>query len=388
MLKYALKGNIILPDRVLTAGVVLVEGEEIADVLSQGERLPEKEADFRDFGQKLISPGLIDIHLHGAAGKDVMDCDLESLEQIALHQARCGVTGFLGTSVSSSLELLLRAIKSIRDAAQLPMPSEILGVHIEGPFLSRERKGAQDPSFIRGMSEEEVQKIIQAVRGLKTIVSIAPEVNMNEKFIKTLKENGLVVSIGHSDATYQKALESFEKGISHATHLYNAMSGYHHRDPGVVGAVFDSPGVTAEVIADGVHLHPSALRLVLARKSVDSVCLITDSIKAAGMGDGVYTMGNLEIEVKGNEARLRESGVLAGSVLTMNRAVRNVVEWTDLPLHQVINLASLNPARVLGLEDKWGSIQRGKYANFTIFNEDFEVVETILRGRTVLKKKN
>ncbi|GAF99585.1 unnamed protein product, partial [marine sediment metagenome] len=262
----AFKGKVVLPDKVLEGGVVVIEGEKISGVYPPGYNLLENEINFIDFEDNFISPGLVDLHLHGASGKDVMDLKIESLSKIAFHQASCGVTGFLGTTTSSSLESILRAVETVKKAAKLRLPSDLLGVHIEGPFLSKRKKGAQDPSFIREIIKEEIHLLIQAVSGLKTIISMAPEVGNNMSFIKVLKENDIMVSIGHSDATYEQALESFKEGISHATHLFNAMSKFHPREPGVVGAVFDSPEITAEVIADGVHIHPSALRLALVRK--------------------------------------------------------------------------------------------------------------------------
>jgi len=386
MLKTVLKGNVILEDKILSGGAVVIEGEKISGVFPQEHKFPDKEINYFDYVDKFISPGLIDLHLHGALGKDVMDADVESLNQIAFHQAECGVTGFLAGTTSSSLDSILKAVEAVKKAAELPQPSEILGVYIEGPFLNQERKGAQDPDFIRGISQEDIDVLIEATRGLSTVICIAPEVNNNMSFIKTLREKGIIVAIGHSDATYQQALDSFKQGITHATHLFNAMSGYHHREPGVAGAVFDSPEVTAEVIADGINLHPSAVRLAVARKGEDKICLITDSLKAAGLGDGIYQMGNLEFEVKGAEARLKESGVLVGSVMTLNKAVKNVIGWTRIKKNQGVNMASLNPARVLGLDDEIGSIQKGKYANLAIFDTEFNVVETIRRGQFVLKK--
>lgn len=384
MKKTALKGNIILQDKVLYGGVVVIEGERILGVYPQRQKISEKELNFIDFGDNFVSPGLINLHIHGALGKDVMDCEIESLKQIAFHQARHGVTGFLGTTTTSSSDTFLKAVETIKKGTKLQWPSELLGVHVEGPFLNYKRTGAQDPSYVREMSEEEMKLLIESVRGLKTILSMAPEVGNNVSFIKVLRESGIIISIGHSDATYQQALESFKEGISHATHLFNAMSGYHHREPGVAGAVLDSSEVTAEVIADGIHLHPSAIRLVIARKGVEKICLITDSINATGLGDGIYTMGNLEIVVKGDEVRLKESGVLAGSVLTLNRAVKNVVEWTGIAVSHAVNMASLNPARVIGLDREMGSIQKGKYASFAVFDREFNVLETVLRGQSVL----
>ena len=385
MQKIALKGNVILEDKVLSGGVVLIEGEKISAVNAGETPLEENDVSLIDYKDNFISPGLIDLHLHGALGKDVMDGEVKSLEQIASHQARHGVTGFLGTIMSASLDSMLKAVEAVKKAKKLQLSSEILGVHIEGVYSSLRRKGAQDPDFIREMKQEEIQLLIQAFSGLKTIISMAPEVKNNRSFIKPLTEKGAVVSIGHSDATYDEALESFEEGISHATHLFNAMSGYHHREPGVIGAVLDSSRVTAEVIADGLHIFPSALRLALAAKGYDKICLITDSILAAGLGDGNYQMGNQEVVLKGNEARLKESGSLAGSVLTLNRAVKNALEWTGIALNQAVNLASLNPSRVIGLEHEMGSIQEGKYANLVVFDKEFNVLETYLKGRSVFK---
>lgn len=385
MQKTALKGNIILEDKVLSGGVVLVEGDKISAVHPRESPLKEKDVSLIDYKDNFISPGLVDLHLHGALGKDVMDGEVNSLELIASHQARHGVTGFLGTIMSASLDSMLKAVGAVKKATKLQLPSEILGVHIEGVYSSLRRKGAQDPDFIREMNQEEIQLLIQAFSGLKTIISMAPEVKSNRSFIKPLTEKGAVVSIGHSDATYEEALESFEEGISHATHLFNAMSGYHHREPGVIGAVLDSSRITAEVIADGLHIFPSALRLALAAKGYDKICLITDSIKAVGLGDGIYQMGNLEVVLKGSEARLRKSGTLAGSVLTLNKAVKNAFQWTGMALNQAVNLASLNPSRVIGLEHEMGSIQEGKCANLVVFDKEFNVLETYLRGRSVFK---
>jgi len=385
MQKTALKGNLILEDKVLSGGVVFIEGEKISAVNIGESQLKQKDVSLIDYKDNFVSPGLIDLHLHGALGKDVMDGEVKSLEQIASHQARHGVTGFLGTVMSAPLDSMLKSVETVKKAMQIRLPSEILGVHIEGVYSSLRRKGAQDPDFIREMNQEEIQFLLEARSGLKAIISMAPEVKNNRSFIKPLTEKGVVVSIGHSDATYEEALESFEEGISHATHLFNAMSGYHHREPGVIGAVLDSSRVTAEVIADGLHIFPSALRLALAAKGYDKICLITDSILAAGLGDGNYQMGNQEVVLKGNEARLKESGSLAGSVLTLNRAVKNALEWTGIALNQAVNLASLNPSRVIGLEHEMGSIQEGKYANLVVFDKEFNVLETYLKGRSVFK---
>lgn len=383
MNKLVLSGNVVLPQRVISRGFVSIEGEKIVEVSDREDMIKKEGAEFIDYGESFIAPGLIDLHLHGALGKDVMDCKEESLGQIAVHQARCGVTGFLGSTMSASLESVVEAIETIKKASIYPLPSRILGVHIEGPFLSPQRKGAQDSAYIKEMKGTDVIRLKEAVRGLKSIISLAPEEGENMRFIPFLKESGFVVAIGHTDATYEQARESFKRGITHATHLFNAMSGFNHREPGVVGAVLDTSGISAELIADGIHLHPAALRLALAGKGPRKLCLITDSLKAAGRGDGVYRWGNRGIEVKGLRATIKDTDVLAGSVLTLNRAVKNMIDWTGINVSQAVNMASLNPAGVLGLDRKIGSIQRGKSADMVILDGEFRVRETVLRGRFV-----
>jgi len=387
-----LKGNIVLEDRVIQGSMVRIEGDKIADIFDSQQEIDKNGVEYTDYSDAFIAPGLIDLHLHGALEKDVMDCQEESLRQIAIHQSRCGVTGFLGSTMSAPIETVLEAVavinRTVQTQAPFGLPSELLGVHIEGPFLSKYKKGAQDPSAIRTMEEADVGRLINAIQGIKVVISLAPEVKNNQRFIPQLKESGFVVAIGHSNATYEQALQSFQEGISHATHLFNAMSGFNHREPGVVGAVLDSDEISAELIADGIHVHPAALRLAVSRKGTERLCLITDSLKAVGAGDGIFQWGDMEIDVKGPRATIKESDVLAGSVLTMNQAVKNMIDWTGVSVSQAVNMASLNPAMVLGLEEEIGNIQPGKTANLVVLDQKFEVIETILGGRSVYSKES
>jgi N-acetylglucosamine-6-phosphate deacetylase len=386
MVKIAFRGNIVLPDDIFHQGCVFVEGDYISGIFARKDEFPQEGVKFIDYGDAYIAPGLVDLHLHGASGKDVMDCQIESLRKIAEHQAKNGVTGFLGSTISAPLGSVLDAIHMIKNTEKATFPSEILGVYIEGPFVSTQKKGAHHASFLRGITEKDCDRLTDAVKGLRPILSLAPEVENNMRFIPILKESGFVVAIGHTNATYEQALDSIANGVSLATHLYNAMSGFDHRKPGVVGAVLDSDDITAELIADGVHVHPAALRLAVARKGPEKICLVTDSMMATGVGDGVYEWGDNKIEVKGNVATIRNSGVLAGSVLTLNNAVKNMIEWTDVTINQAINMASLNPARVLGMEDEFGSIQDGRFANLVVLDREFRVLDTILRGKSVLSR--
>ena len=384
MKEMALIGNIVLSDRVLEGGMVIVKGEKIAGVFSN-DQSPQVEGMVRhEYGGCSITPGLIDLHLHGAMGHDVMDGSVEGLKEIASHQARCGVTGFVPTTLAAPLPSVMKAVESIRAAMTGPLLAEILGVYLEGPFLCRSKKGAQNPEFIRPMAPDDFAAIQNMGHGLKTIVTIAPEVGDNLMFIGLFRDEGMIVSIGHSDASYELAVKSFEQGITHATHLYNAMSGFLPREPGVIGAVLDSDNVVAELIADGIHVHPAALRLAVRQKGVDRICLITDTVNAAGLGDGEFRVGGLDVFVKADQARLKDGGALAGSVLTLNKAVRNILQWTGLSVPQAVRMASLNPARVLGLDGEIGSLEVGKLANLAVFDRDFNLVTTIQRGRPCL----
>ncbi len=377
----AIHGNLVLADRVLEGGTVFIEGQTIAGVFPSAKGRSLEEAEVIDYGDHYITPGLIDLHLHGAMGRDIMDGTITGLQEISAFQARTGVTGFVATTLAAPLPRIRDAVMAVQSALAKPMPSEILGLHLEGPFLSFEKKGAQNPEFIRPIDPEIMEDILELCAGFKTIITVAPEADDNLNFIAGLRNGGLTVSIGHSAASYELAMTSFGRGITHATHLYNAMSGFLPREPGVIGAVLDSDEVMAELIADGVHVHPAALRMAIRQKGVERICLITDSLNAAGLGDGNYQVGGLDVVVKSGQARLKDSGALAGSILTLNRAVRDIIEWTGVSVSQAVNMASLNPARVLGLERRLGSIEPGKLANLAVFDRNFKAVATILKGR-------
>jgi len=379
-MKSALKGKVILADGILEGGVIVLDGERIAAVYRAGEaRLPDGVETF-DYGDCYIAPGLIDLHVHGALGRDVLDCTVDSIREIAAHQARTGVTGFVPTVSAAPLSRTLEAVAVLKAAQIEKLAAEVLGVYLEGPFLSQAKKGAQDAEFLRAADEKDLDILLQASQGMRTIITIAPEVGDNLRFIRELRERGVVVSIGHSDADYELASQSFELGITHATHLFNAMSGFHPRQPGVIGAVLEENNVTAELIADGIHVHSASLRLAVRLKGPERICLVTDSMKATGLGDGEYRVGKLDVVVKKGQARLKESGALAGSVLTLNRAVKNIVNWTGVSISQAVAMASLNPARILGLGEVVGSIAAGKAANLAVFDREFNVIDTLLGG--------
>jgi len=379
-----IQGNLILPDRVEENGLLVIEDGQLVEIVeaARAGRLAGS-PQVLDYRGCWVSPGLIDVHLHGARGKEAMDGEVESIREIAKHEAECGVTGFFPTTLTASEEALLRAITAVREASQQDLPSEVLGIHLEGPYISPKRKGAQDPNYVREISQKELQELRSALGGLKTMITLAPEAGQYMNYIPELVKSGWTVSVGHSDATYDEALEAFEAGANHATHLFNAWHEFHHRQPGGIGAALDENQVFVELIADGIHLHPSFIRLAIFRKGVDRVCLITDTLKEAGLPDGTYAWGGLEVVLKGREIRLKDSGVLAGSVLHLNHGVRHALSWTGLSVPEVIRMASLTPAKSVGLEASVGSLEPGKRANIAIFDNEFETRATLVRGEKV-----
>lgn len=378
-----IKGNLILPDRVIEKGELVIEGGLIKEVREAGQGSDLPSADVHDYSGHWVSPGLVDVHLHGALGHEVMEAEVAGLKKIAEHQAACGVTAFFPTTLTAPLETVIRAIETVRAAAGEELPSEIAGIHLEGPYVSLKRKGAQDPKYVREIQESDLERLQAALGPLKTLITLAPEAGRNLDFIPRMVDLGWVVSVGHSDATYDEANRAIAAGANHATHLFNAWREFHHREPGGLGAVLDSDRVYAELITDGIHVHPSFIRLAVFRKGPERTCLITDSLKAAGLPEGIYDWGDMQIVLKGAEVRLRDSGVLAGSVLHLNQAIRNVLNWTGLPVPAVVRMASLTPAESVGLGRIMGSLEPGKLANLAVFDSSFETVATYLRGKKV-----
>ncbi|RFT15244.1 MAG: N-acetylglucosamine-6-phosphate deacetylase NagA [Candidatus Saccharicenans subterraneus] len=378
-----IKGNLILPDRVIEKGELVIEGGLIKEVREEGRGRELPSADVHDYSGHWVSPGLVDVHLHGALGHEVMDAEVAGLKKIAGHQAACGVTAFFPTTLTAPLETVIRAVETVRAAAGEELPSEIAGIHLEGPYVSLKRKGAQDPKYVREIQGSDLERLKAALGPLKTLITVAPEAGRNLDFIPRMVDLGWVVSIGHSDATYEEATRAIAAGANHATHLFNAWREFHHREPGGLGAVLDSDRVYAELITDGIHVHPSFIRLAVFRKGPERTCLITDSLKASGLPDGTYDWGDMQIVLKGAEVRLRDSGVLAGSVLHLNQAIRNVYNWTGLPVPAVVRMASLTPAESVGLGRVMGSLEPGKLANLAVFDSGFETVATYLRGKKV-----
>jgi len=364
----------------LGPGSVLVDEGRIAALYLLGDRLPDGPS--LDLGGAALGPGWIDLHTHGANEADLMDGG-RAVHDMARFFVEHGVTGFLPATVTASWEDLTEAAAGARDAAALPPGwARVLGMHLEGPFLNPERLGAQSPDYCLAPTPEHVDRLLEIAGDVARIVTLAPEVEGAEGAIQALVERGVVVSVGHSVATDAQARRAFAAGARHVTHLFNGMPPMHHRAPGLVGAALSTPGVGVELIADGVHLAPTTIRLAVAAKGVDEVFLVTDSMAATGCEDGEYALGPVQVFVREGEARLA-SGNLAGSTLTMDRAVVHVARWTPAGLHGAWQMASLNPARLLGIDGRLGRIAAGYDADLTALNAEGEVVMTMVGGEAV-----
>lgn len=372
-----INGKIVHKDGILE-NKVLIFDSKIIDIC---DNVPDN-CQIIDAKGMYISPGLIDIHIHGSKGSDVMDNTVEAINTISSSIATSGVTGYLPTTMSMKKERIQNAFIAIKDAINTENKgAKILGIHVEGPFININYKGAQNANFIVKPDFD----LIKDYTDLIKIISYAPEVDENLEFTKKVKEEtDIVLSICHSNAKYAEAMESINCGVSNITHLFNGMSPLTHREPGVVGAALASD-VYCELIADKIHVSKDVYQIVLNNKGKEKVVLITDSMRAASMEDGEYELGGQPVFVKGNSARL-ENGSLAGSVLTLNKAVYNFFENTKLSLHEAINLASLNPAKSINIDKDKGSIEVGKDADIAIFDENMNCYLTIVEGQLVYKK--
>jgi len=328
-------------------------------------------------------PGFIDVHIHGAGGRDVMEGSGEALSAITKKVAKFGTTSLLATTVTAGADDTCRAVagvsKYITTQHETSEPrSEILGIHFEGPFLSKERRGAQPAQFLQLPSAEYLERLLRAASGNARILTIAPELFGAMPCIDAARSLGMVVSIGHTDATYEQARVAVAHGAHHATHVYNGMRPFTHRDPGVIGAVLTTPELTAELIADGVHVDEVAMKVLLQAKGAGGIVLISDGISATGMPDGSYMLGDQEVAVSGGICRTAD-GKLAGSTLTLDRSLRNVVRL-GVPLADAVQMLTLNPATVLGIEFKKGVLRTGADADIVLLNDALEVTQVWARG--------
>ncbi len=335
---------------------------------------------------KIAAPGFLDVHIHGAGGHDVMEATSDALHAVARKVAAHGTTSFVATTVTASPEAICHSVEGIavyiaQQHASGDRQAEVLGIHFEGPFISAVRRGVHPPEFLRLPSADLLQKFVDAARGNAQILTLAPELLGAMPCIDAARKAGLVVAIGHTDATYEQARAAIAHGAHHAVHVYNAMRPFSHRDSGVIGAVLTTPEVTAELIADGVHVDETAMRLLLHAKGAGGVILVSDGISATGMPEGQYMLGTFEVTVSGGVCRNAE-GKLAGSTLTLDRALRNIVNL-GTPLADALRMLTLNPATLLGIEFKKGSLRAGADADLLLLDDGLNLSQVWTRGVTV-----
>jgi len=378
--------RILTPLEEITEGVILVEDGRIAAIGHRDEvRVPPGAADYSAAGFTVV-PGFVDVHIHGAGGHDVMEANARALDRITSTVARFGTTSIVATTVTAPLDETCRSLEGIaryirsreKPRDNPPLAAEILGMHLEGPFISKARRGVHPPDAIEKPSTDVLGKFLEASHGLVKILTLAPELPGAIPLIEFAVAAGLVVALGHTDADYEQARTAIRAGARHAVHTYNAMRPFSHRDPGVIGAILTDPEVTAEIIADGVHVAGPAIQVLLGAKGFDTVILVSDGIAATGMPDGNYRLGNFEVTVTEGVARNSE-GKLAGSTLTLDRALRTVVAL-GVPLADAVRMATVLPARRLGLAGKKGIIAVGADADLVALTPDLRVAGVMTRG--------
>ena len=375
--------RVLTPDEEIPRATVILEEGCIAAV---GEGLPPPAgAQVIDLAGLTLAPGFIDLHVHGGGGFSLMTEDRDEVRSYARWVVSKGVTAFLITLVAarrSQLERWLAAAASVGEG--VPSGAWPLGVYLEGPFVNPKRKASLPAEGLRPPDVGELLAHVRTAQGRLRIIALAPELAGARELIAAARDQGLVVSIGHSDATYEEALEAISLGVTQATHCFNAMRPFHHRDPGCLGAIFASPRVAAELIADGVHVHPGAMALLLRAKGSQRTILVTDGVAPAGLGPGTYSLAGRQVEVMGGMATLAD-GTLAGSVATMDQLVRNLVRLGLASLQDALRMASLNPAAALGLEGSKGRIARGFDADLVALDEGLEVAMTFVGGELAFR---
>lgn len=365
--------------------------EEI-DITTKGDRIEKLDKstgtgnpeEVIDAGGCYVIPGFVDVHTHGASGSDFTNIENCDVDHISAFYASKGVTSFLATTMTEKKEKLVNVLETLASISKEKLSgAKMAGIHLEGPFISPKACGAQPPECIQKPGKEAFEEYFEAAGRSIKIVTLAPEMENVDEMISYAKSVGVVCSCGHTKASYQQVSEGIEKGISHATHFFNAMTGLHHREPGVVGAFFDADDATVEAITDLIHLHPCIIRTIYKVKGADRMIGITDSMAATGMENGTYKLGKQIVTTKDGVATL-EDGTLAGSTLTMDVALRNMVQKVGIPLEDAVKILSYNPARLINAKDI-GILEAGRKADITILDSGLNVKYTIVDGRVLYR---
>lgn len=357
-------------------GYLAIEDGKFGDYSAE---LPEKDAQVIDLKGQWIAPGLVDTHIHGYANHDVMDNDAEGIKVMSEALLSCGVTSYLPTTLTSSKERLRDVAETVGKVQNEVTGAKIQGIYFEGPFFTEEHKGAQNPAYFGDPDLDTFHEWQEASGGIIKKIALAPERKGVKEFVKAVTDEGVVVSLGHSNGTLEEATEAVEAGASVFVHAYNGMRGLNHREPGMVGALLTLQHVFSELICDGHHVHPQAAEVLMEKAGHDHVALITDCMMAGGMPDGDYILGEFPVVVANGTARMKE-GNLAGSILKLKEAIKNVVDWGIATPEQAVMMATLVPAVSCKIDDKCGMIASGRDADFIVLNPDMTLAATYLDG--------
>jgi N-acetylglucosamine-6-phosphate deacetylase len=377
--------RLFTPFEEIQDAILVIRGGKISAMGRRSEVETPRGVRAIDTRGKIVVPGFVDVHIHGAGGHDVMEGTTDALDAVAATVATHGTTSFVATTVtaseietSHSVAGIANRILRSADSPPRELSAEILGIHYEGPFISAARRGVHPTKWIAAPSTENFEQLLKRSRGTAKIITLAPELHGALDLIAEARRAGLVISLGHTDATYEQAMAAIEAGATHAAHVYNAMRPFSHRETGVLGAVLTSPKVSAELIADGVHVDEAAMRILIEMKTPERVILVSDGISATGMPDGKYQLGMFEVKVSKGVARNAE-GKLAGSTLTLDCALRNIVAL-GVPFPSALRMVTANPARQIGLAARKGVLAVGADADLVLLNDQLEVSGVMTRG--------
>ena len=371
-----INGKIITPEVTLTNHEIIIEGGKISAI----HPLTQSDEPAIDAGDMWVAPGMIDVHVHGSDGHDTMDATPEALHGMARFFARHGVTGFFPTTVSAPAEPIRKALENVAAADPCEDGAEILGVHVEGPYLSRDYPGAQSPAALRDPDPGEYAAWFES--GVVKLITVAPELDNALSLIDEGINRRIEFAIGHSGASYEEVVTAADHGVRQATRTYNGMLGLHHRNPGTLGGVLSDDRIYGQVIADGIHVHPAMVKLLVRAKGAGRTILITDAIRAAGLPDGDYDLGDQPVTVRDGICRIA-NGSLAGSTATMDGVLRNVIAFSGLSLPEAIPMATATPATAMNLSGKKGVLAPGADADIILLDADLQVCRTMVGGRTV-----
>ena len=370
-------------EKTFVKGGIMLDGDKIQRVYAEEEKPQFAEEEVLDGDGAYAIPGLIDLHFHGCKGDDFCDGTPEAIERIAEYEASIGVTAIAPATMTlpvEELKQILSVAAKYKKKGTSPKAADLVGINMEGPFISKVKKGAQDERNIIPCSAEIEEQFLEASDGLVKFIGIAPE--DNEDYLEFIEEmKGKVnISLAHTNADYDTAKKAFDAGANHAVHLYNAMPAFTHRAPGVVGAVYDGKHVMAEIICDGIHIHPAMVRATFEMMGADRMILISDSMRATGMPDGQYTLGGLDVKVVGKRATLVSDGAIAGSATNLADCMRTVVKEMQIPLETAVACATINPAKSLGIDDQYGSIKAGKKADIVLLKDNLDLQAVVKDG--------